>query len=64
MPVLPPNPTKEGFFVQERDKVIAEEVRKLLEVDFIKEVYYFEWFANVVMVKKNKRQMENMRRLH
>ena len=50
MPVLPSNPTEEGFFAQERDKVIAEEVRKLLEVDFIKEVYYFEWFANVVMV--------------
>ena len=25
---------------------------KLLEVDFIREVYYPEWLANVVMVKK------------
>ena len=24
----------------------------MLEVDFIKEVYYLEWLANVVMVKK------------
>ena len=28
-----------------------EKVYKLLEVDFIKEVYYPEWLANVVMVK-------------
>ena len=27
-------------------------MRKLLEVDFIREVYYPEWLANVVMVKK------------
>ena len=35
-----------------RDKAIAEEVRKLLEADFIQEVYYPDWLANVVMVKK------------
>ena len=29
-----------------------EEDRKLLEADFIREVYYLEWLANVVMVKK------------
>ena len=29
-----------------------DEVRKLLEVDFIREVYYLEWLANMVMVKK------------
>ena len=34
------------------DKAIAEKVRKLLKVDFIREVYYPEWLANVVMVKK------------
>ena len=28
-----------------------EEVRKLQEVDFIREVYYLDWLANVVMVK-------------
>ena len=49
MPVLPPDPTKERVFTQERDKVIAEKVRKLLEADFIKEIYYFEWLANVVV---------------
>ena len=32
---------------------MAEEVRKLLEASFIQEVYYLDWLANVVMVKKN-----------
>ena len=32
---------------------MAEEVRKLLEAGFIREVYYPNWLANVVMVKKN-----------
>ena len=31
---------------------MAEEVRKLLEADFIREVCYPDWLANVVMVKK------------
>ena len=30
-----------------------EEVDKLLSADFIQEVYYLEWLANVVMVKKS-----------
>ena len=40
------------MFAQERDRAIAEEVRKLQDVEFIKEVYYPDWLANVVMVKK------------
>ena len=32
---------------------MAEEVRKLLEAGFIREVYYLDWLANVVMVRKN-----------
>ena len=43
---------KKRVFAQERDKAITEEVRKLLEADFIREVYYPDWLANVVMVKK------------
>ena len=43
---------KKRVFAQERDKAIAEEVRKLLEADFIREVYYPDWLANVVIVKK------------
>ena len=40
------------MFAQERDRAIAEEVRKLQDVEFIREVYYPDWLANVVMVKK------------
>ena len=43
---------KKRVFAQERDKANAEEVRKLLEADFIREVYYPDWLANVIMVKK------------
>ena len=39
-------------FAQERDKAVAEVVRTLLKADFIREVYYPDWMANVVMVKK------------
>ena len=51
-PSFPPDRQKKRVFVQERDKAIAEEVRKLLEAGFIREVYYPDWLANVVMVKK------------
>ena len=40
------------MFAQERDKAIVKEVRKLLEANFIREIYYSNWLANVVMVKK------------
>ena len=39
-------------FAQERDNAIVEEVHKLHEAKFIREVYYPGWLANVVMVKK------------
>ena len=39
------------MFAQERDRVIAEEFQ-LLDVNFIREVYYLDWLANLVMVKK------------
>ena len=32
---------------------MAEEVRKLLEAGFIREVYYPDWLANVVMMRKH-----------
>ena len=51
-PSFPPIRQKKRVFAQERDRAMAEEVRKLLEVDFIREVYYPDWLANVVMVKK------------
>ena len=33
-----------------------EEFRKLQDVDFIREVYYPDWLANMVMVKKANRK--------
>ena len=51
-PASSPIRQKKRVFAPEQDKVIAEEVRKLLEASFIREVYYFDWLANVVMVKK------------
>jgi len=51
-PLFPPIRQKKRVFAQERDKAIAKEVQKLLEAGFIREVYYPDWLANVVMVKK------------
>ena len=51
-PSFSPICQKKQVFAQKRDKAIAEEVRKLLEANFIREVYYPDWLANVVMVKK------------
>ena len=51
-PAPSPIRQKKGVFAQEQDKTIAEEVGKLLEAGFIQEVYYPDWLANVVMVKK------------
>ena len=39
-------------FTPERDQAITEEVTKLLAAGFIREVYYPDWLANVVLVKK------------
>ena len=41
------------IFAPECNKVVTEEVAKLLEADFISEVFYPDWLANVVMVKKS-----------
>ena len=43
---------KKRVFVPERDNAIKEEVQKLTTTEFIREVYYLDWLANVVMVKK------------
>ncbi|XP_065626129.1 uncharacterized protein LOC136066174 [Quercus suber] len=39
-------------FAPERDQAIADEVSKLLTAGFIREVYYPDWLANVILVKK------------
>ena len=40
------------MFAPKRDNAIKEEVQKLTVAKFIREVYYPDWLANVVMVKK------------
>jgi hypothetical protein len=39
-------------FALKRNQSVAEEVHKLLQAGFIREVDYPEWLANVVLVKK------------
>ena len=51
-PSFPPIRQKKRVFAPEQDLAVAEEVRKLQEASFIREVYYPEWLANIVMVKK------------
>ena len=43
---------KKRVFSLERDNAIKEEVQKLITAEFICKVYYPDWLANVVMVKK------------
>ena len=40
------------MFAPGRDNAIKEEVQKLTTAQFVREVYYPDWLANVVMVKK------------
>lgn len=40
-------------FAPKWNKVVMEEVEKLLTTGFVQEVYYPEWLANVIMVKKS-----------
>ncbi|XP_059434521.1 uncharacterized protein LOC132167531 [Corylus avellana] len=44
---------KRRKFAPEQTMAIAEEVEKLLKAHFIEEVYYPDWLANVVLVKKS-----------
>ena len=43
---------KKRVFTPEQDNTIKEEVQKLTTTEFIRKVYYSDWLANVVMVKK------------
>ena len=43
---------KKRIFGLEKDKIIEEEVQKLLDAGFIEECLYPEWLANIVLVKK------------
>ena len=52
-PKCKPVRQKRRIFAPELNKAVTKEVKKLLEVDFIREVFYLDWLANVVMVKKS-----------
>ena len=39
-------------FTPERNRVVMDEVNKLFAANFIREVHYPKWLANMVMVKK------------
>ena len=43
---------KRWAFAPERNQAITDEVAKLLTIGFVREVYYPEWLANVIIVKK------------
>ena len=43
---------KRQVFAPKQNEAITDEVNKLLSAGFIWEVYYPEWLANVVLVKK------------
>ncbi|XP_059627489.1 uncharacterized protein LOC132270323 [Cornus florida] len=43
---------KQGRFALERNRIIAEDVDRLLDVGFIKEMYYPDWLSNVIVVQK------------
>ena len=51
-PYLCPIKQKRRIFAPEKNNAIMEEVDKLLTTNFIREVFYPDWLANVVMVKK------------
>lgn len=51
-PTSKPVRQKKMVFALERDNANKEEVQKLTVANFIREVYYPDWLANVVMVKK------------
>jgi hypothetical protein len=52
-PSIRPIKQKKRVFAPDRNQAISDEVEKLLTVGFIREVYYPDWLANVVMVKKS-----------
>ena len=51
-------------FDNERRRAIGEEIAKLLDASFIKEVYHSDWLSNSVLVKKENWSMEDVCRLH
>ena len=55
-PEKKPIQQRQRVFVPKRNWVIMDEVDKLLAATFIQEVYYLDWLANVILVKKANRK--------
>ena len=51
-PEKKPVQQRRRIFTPKRNKAVMGEVNKLLTANFIREVHYPKWLANVVMVKK------------
>ena len=51
-PDHPPVKQKRRKFTPEWNKVVNEEVQKLLDIGSVREVHYPDWLANVVVVRK------------
>ena len=52
MPGVPTNIIQHRLNVDLENKAVMDKVNKLLATNFIREVYYPKWLANVIMVKK------------
>ncbi|XP_039128919.1 uncharacterized protein LOC120265065 [Dioscorea cayenensis subsp. rotundata] len=55
-PSIKPIKQKRRNMPPEKKHALEEEIDKLIQADFIEEVQYPEWLANVVMVKKSNRK--------
>ena len=51
-PLFPPKKQKPRRSVKEHVEVVKQEVKRLKEAGEIKEVFFPEWLANIVVVKK------------
>ncbi|KAL0355390.1 UNVERIFIED_CONTAM: Retrovirus-related Pol polyprotein from transposon gypsy [Sesamum radiatum] len=51
-PIMQPIKQKKRSFGAERNRIIEEEVGKLLEAEYVSEVQYTDWLAHVVVVPK------------
>lgn len=51
-PASRPIKQKKGNFALESNQAVTKKVEKLLAAGFVRKVYYPDWLANVVMVRK------------
>ena len=47
-------------FDEKKRRAIGEEIAKLSAAGFIREVHHPEWLANLVLVRKKEREMEDV----